>query len=657
VSINFEKVYKNNMDYIHQTMNGLYQDIEKADISEYELIETNGQLNVSINGNILYPDNVQASIENQVSTFLKEPTSFFKKPTRNFDEGFDYVHDKFIMEIEDASPYIQEKRIFSNYHHNIDNLFPYLIIFGIGIGRHIELLVKNADIKNLIIMDEDYSFLKISMHLIDWRPILKYFSRDGYELSFTISKKAELLSRTAINTLFQRFPYLQYYVPYFLHYNSNFFDGIKKDYLNKISLGFTGLGFYDDELLSLTHTIENINNNRAIFLNNKPIPKESNAFIIGTGPSIDDDIEYIKKHQNEAVIFSCGTALKVLEANGIVPDYHMESERPPRMYEYIANNVSKEFLKKVDFIGLNVIYPKVLTLFKSAKILFRAHDCGSSISIDSIPKLDHCNPTVVNAALSFTSELGFSNIYLFGTDMGYKDPTHHHSKYSAYNDKESSISKLKPNTINKKFQGNFDKEEEFLSSEILEWCKQRAENCINDYLLLKRKSINYVNCSDGLYIQNTIPMRSSTIGFKNQIPKKELVAILEENFDHNFIALHNALKNNFEKEKKAYLSKVNTIIDLVQSNPITSYSHLIDIFDKVFCIATDYNLMVEDKDKNSFIRSLLRGTTYHFFSSIYTHSLAMSDKELSFDYINESMKKYVSFLQYTQEDIKGQNID
>lgn len=652
-----EELYEKNLEYLKINMPDLYTNIINTDISEYEIIQTNGQINVTVNGNKLYPDDVRNAIQVQFLDFLQKPSSFFKKPTRSFDEGLGYIHDKYIMDIEASSPYLKEKRIFTNYHHNMDKLFPYLLVMGVGLGYHIELLMRNCDIKNLVIIDEDYCFTKISMHFLDWRPIFEFYSKTkGYQLSFFISKNAINLSKITINALFKQFPYLQYYIPYYLHYNSNFFQEFKEAYLAKTHLGYTGLGFYDDEILSLDHTIQNINNNREIFLGNKSLPENSSVFIVGTGPSVDKDIEIIKKFRNQAIIISCGTALKIFEAHNIIPDFHMESERPPRMYEYIAENISLEFLKQVNFIGLNVIYPKVLSLFKSAKIVFRNNDCGSTIVPDTFPKLDHCNPTVVNAAVTFTSELGFNNIYLFGTDMGYKDESNHHSQYSSYNDPNSKISKLLPRTLaNKTFKGNFDQNEKFLSTDILTWCKQRVENCINDYLIRKQKSINYINCSDGLYIEKTTPLHSKEISIEQN--KTKILNIINQSFSNDFTFLHKNIKEKFIKEKEIYFANLDNIIKILTTQTISNYSQMLDTFDSVFYIASDVPSIDEYGEESSFTRSLLRGTTYHFFSSIYTHALAMSDKNESLNYINESLKKYISFLEYTKKDIKDKTIN
>lgn len=660
MSLDLEQTYKNNMEFLKENLNELYNILQSVSIHEYELIETNGNLNVRVNGNTLYPDNVDAAIENQLASFLNNPPLLHKSfPTMERDQGQDYIHDKYALDIEKDSSYLKENLQFTNYHHNLDNYFPYLVVLGIGLGKHIELLVKNTDIKNLIIVDQDYCFLKISMHIIDWRPIIKHFNQDGYNISLNITGNPEVAPKKLINKFFRVNPYLQYYIPYYSHYNSNYFNAFIKTYADNAHIGFSGLGFYDDEIISIEHTVANINDNRKIYLRNNPLPKHSSVFIVGSGPSIDKDIENIKKYQKNAVIISCGTSLRILEENGIKPDYHFESERAKFQYDNLADNVSREFMKQIDFIGINVVYPGLLSLFKSAKIVFRNNDGGSSITTDDIPKLDHCNPTVVNAAFTFACDIGFKNIYLFGADMGFLEEGSHHSKYSAYYDEKSRVSKIKlHDTITgKKYPGNFTNDEVFLSNKVLLWCKQRLENSIIDYKEKKKKQINIFNCSDGIRILKTTPFHSKNIHLDLNIEKSDILNAVELNFSQETEKLHEILKKNLEKEKNAYCDKVDTLIEMIEKEPITDYKQMVELMNSTFYIASDLESIINHKENSSFRRSNLRGSIYHFYGTIFTHSLATQSKELSFQYINDSFKKVIDFLKFTKKNLEGINID
>ena len=657
MSIDLELTYKHNLEAIKDIGSSLYDDIIDTNIDDIELFNIEDNINLKVNNNILYPDNSALAIKKQVSTFLNAPSAYFKKPTRSINEGEGYIHDRFIEELEKSSPYLKEKNHFKDYHHNMDNFFPIMIMYGIGSGKHIEQIMQQSNIKKLLIVDENYALLKTSFHIIDWRPIIKHFQQEGHELLFIIGKEPKKLAHSMLNDIIKYNSYNLYYLPYYTHYNSDFFTELKNEVTYKINLGFQGHGFYDDELMSLNHTIANIKCKNPVFTNTKSLPEDSSVFIIGSGPSIDNDIEHIKKLKGKAVIFSCGTALKILHANNIIPDYHFESERTYVVQTMLTDSLPKDYLKKINFIGLNVIYPDVFKLFKTTKIFFRENDCGGSIAPNNIPHLHHCNPTAVNATLSFASEIGFKNIFLFGADMGYENEDYHHSKYSVYNDKCSTYFDFKDAIPNQTlYSGNFDQTAKFLSNDILIWCKQRAENCIFDYKNIRKKPINYFNCSNGLFISKATPVHANKIHLNETLDKESVLNGIKESFDCDFEQLHKILKENFTNEKDKFYSTLETIEDFINKKHIETYPELFMFFDKAYVLVSDFS---EDTlhPRSSLTRSLLRGTFYHFFITILSHSLGVIDKKNSFLYINHGLQLLLQFINEVKDSMRSVKFD
>ena len=651
--MNLEERYNKNMSYLKQYWPVVYKNLLLADISNYELsIEKNDEINISVNGRKIYPNNVNEAIEKQVDTFIKAPTSYFRRPSWYSDSGYDFYHDKFIIDIERSSPYIAEKNPFSGYSHNLEGFIPILLVFGIGSGNHIQqLLDKTKEIGDLIIIDENYEFLKISMHLMDWEPIFEYFQKNHHTLHFIIKNNAQNNCYSLLNTIFGNFPYYFFNVYFITHYESNFFKSIKEILLKKINLGIAGIGFYDDEVNGLKHTIENLIEDRPIFRYTDKLPHDSVAFIIGSGPSIDNDIEMIKKLQDKAVVFSCGTSLKILYNNGIVPDYHFEQERDENQKERIITHFPKEYIKKINLIGLNVVSPKIYELFKSSKTFFRINDAGGSIAPDDIPHLDHCNPTVVNATLSFASAIGFDNIFLFGADMGYKDPKNHHSKSSDYYNEDTDNIEFVwlKDTKESKFPGNFDKDEKFYTVEGYLWCKQRVENCIHEYNITKKKSINYFNCSDGLAIDHCAPLHSNKLQICKDLIKEEVIQGVENSFDKNFDSIHKMLEVNYSTQLKIFNDDIISIEKLIQASKIESFGQFFILMKRCFAIINYIN----EPDKSVISRSMLKGTTFHFIASVYTHALAGSNLEASLKYINKCLEKYLDFLDMAKKEINS----
>ena len=646
--MNLEENYQKNMEFLKKGWSQVYISVLNADIKDYELnITKSGEYNIAINKNNIYPARVDLSIQAQVNAFLAKPTMFFKKPTWNRDSEKDYYHDKLIKDLEYSSPYLKENRSFENYYENLDGFFPFLLMMGIGAGYHIEKLIKQSNgIKEILIVDESYEMLKISFHLMDWRPIFMYFKQKGYGLYFVIGKSPENISNAALNTMFRNLPYQFYLIPFYTHYKSEFFDNFKDKFLSKINLGFTGHGFYDDEIISLEHTIRNLNDKHPVYRYKTKLPKDSTVFLIGSGPSIDNDIKYIKEHKDKVVIISCGTALRVLNKNNITPDFHMEIERPTFMADIIKDYGSKEYLKNINMIGLNVIYHGVYDMFKSAKIYFRENDAGSSAVPDEIPKLNHCNPTVVNGALSFFSDIGFKNIFMFGTDMGFRNLENHHSKDTVYYE----TYKLKNMDLEKDtFYGNFNRNEQFLTTPILRWCMQRAENCIKDFKFIQKKNINYFNCSDGLHINGATPFHAKNIKINNSLSKEVMLNAINKSFDSDFEHLHQEIKEVYKSEIDLLNNNIDLIKNDIKSKKIETFKELFFLIARTFELVNKPNY-----NRESYLtRSILKGTIYHFYTAIYTHGIATSDKEEALKYVNESLEKLLEFLDEAKKRVES----
>jgi hypothetical protein len=653
----FNTTYEKNLQSFKQNWTAVYQKVMEADISKYELVLNGDNVNVKVNGHLLYPEDVDTAINSQVQTFLDNPTSFFQKPgyQKLVQEELDdeYIHDNYLQDIQKNSPYLKDPR-FKGYSHNIDHAYPYFLMFGIGTGVHIEKLIKKCDIKNIVIMDEDYSFLKVSMHIVDWHAILVYFSRPGYSITFKTAKTPEYLSYSVINELFAEFPHFISFIPFYMHYQSDFFKAVRKEFEDKIRLALSGLGFYDDEWMSLDYTIKNISHATIpVFKGNTKLPENSSVFVIAAGPSIDNDIEYIKKYKDQVVIISSGTALRILIENDIIPDYHLETERTYSKYVGLSDmGVEKKYFDQIPFIGLNVIHPEVWTLFKHKMIFCRENDCGSSV-LPNIPRLDHCNPTATNGALSFATELGFDNIYLFGTDVGYWSEENHHSKDTAYYDKSCKKHyNMRLFQTTRSLKSNF-REEDILSTEVLFWCKQRMENCITAHEKLPMK---YFNCSDGAYVKGALPLHAKDLLIDNSI-KKEMLYAINKSFitkKKDLVVFKNKTKKIFQKNRTEYIKNLDKLIKLIKESKIETYSEMYDLINLSYNIITTSN---PDKSKGSLTFSFLRGTLYHIYAYIYAHSLAVHNKEKSFEYIHYCFEKVLEFLYEIKSEIKKINID
>ncbi|MGJ8692780.1 MAG: 6-hydroxymethylpterin diphosphokinase MptE-like protein [Thalassotalea sp.] len=165
----------------------------------------------------------------------------------------------------------------------------------------------------------------------------------------------------------------------------------------------------------MTKQIMNVSENKhpSNLLNN--IFKDKTCIILGGGPSLDDDIAWIKANKNNLVIIAVSRIAKSLIAHDLTP--HIIVSVDP--YD-VSFDVSKELLtlpKDVLFLHANCVTPSLAAQWhgKSAYIGARFPWADDND--------ENCNlmggPTVTNTALKEAITMGFSNILLTGVDLCY----------------------------------------------------------------------------------------------------------------------------------------------------------------------------------------------------------------------------------------------
>ena len=164
----------------------------------------------------------------------------------------------------------------------------------------------------------------------------------------------------------------------------------------------------------------------------KDILKNKTAVVVSAGPTLDRNIETLRKYRNNFVLFTVGTAVKTLYANGIKPNFLciIETYNSARQVEGLD-------LEDVNFITEPHSNP-VLRNFKYKNIFshisantptnhFWAEICGEEI------EEYWSKGTVSYTALNCARLLGCSKIILVGQDLAYIEGQCY-SKDSAYKD-------------------------------------------------------------------------------------------------------------------------------------------------------------------------------------------------------------------------------
>ncbi|SNZ12116.1 6-hydroxymethylpterin diphosphokinase MptE-like protein [Hydrogenobacter hydrogenophilus] len=490
----------------------------------------NGEIDLVMEGSRVYNADPRAVAQIQLENFKKQKEGFYLIPSTNRENPEKILDHKYkgkIIDLFGVEPQLDKLRDMVSQELKDGQHIGALFSVGLGFGYHLELLTDTYDIKYLFVVEKDPEVFKTSLYTANWEKLLAHYSCEGRAIVLFVGDDPEELAKHMVYSIGYLYNTpLLYWSPVFIHLFGPFYEQVGKAFSDRIQEISMGWGFFQDELWSLEYTIENIKRELPLFYGKKTVPSDAVAFVIGAGPSLEYALDFIKQSQHRAVIFSCGSSIGTLYEEGIKPDFHVEIERTKMTYDALIKSASTDYLKELTAMYNNPMYPPVADLFKESLMWLKPNDAGSSLFPPDIPRIGYSNPTVVNGGLSLAIHMGFKEIYLFGTDMGYKDPKKHHARGNVALKEGTEFYKEKE-VQEYELEGNFGGK--VYTNGLLLW----ARSMIQD-LLKMTKGVKVYNTSDGAKIEGTIPIKVGEITLRN-FKKTEAIKLINSNFSKDYL--------------------------------------------------------------------------------------------------------------------------
>lgn len=564
MSVNVQQIIKNlearknrNVQYLQKKAPQILEVAKRQSNLECGIYidPSSGKIDLQIEGKRIYNGDPQKITMAQIEDFERYGFKFYFIPDINTQ------YKDIMMDMRHWDEFLNKAREMPNVDYikkpiQKGDKLGILICLGIGLGYHLEIISKRYDIKHLIIVEQYPEILKASLYTIDWQSIIETYSKNNKTLFIFIKENPEELAKEVANYIqFALNTAICFILPVYKPMENPFYKDFLDEFNKRVSQIFSGWGFFQDEFWSLEQTLENIKKEIPLFMEFKKVSSEATAFIIGAGPSLENSFDFLKKNIDKAVVFSCGSSIGTLYREGLKPDFHVEIERTDTTYDALVLGADKEYLKSIPAIFNNPIYPEVSTLFNEKGMFLKENDAGAYLFPAKYPKLKYTNPTVVNGGLSLALHLGFKKIYLFGTDMGYKDPKKHHAKGNVSLDKNTIFFKeVEDNTM--QIEGNFGGK--VYTNFILNWARTWIEDALKIF-----PDVKVYNTSDGAKIKGTLPIREKEINLSNFNKAKEIEGI-KSNFSKDFLKDLDIIKNRLsilEKEIKAFKDYTFTMLN------------------------------------------------------------------------------------------------
>lgn len=614
-------LFQKNMQVFKSRFPSIYKLFENYETKKFKLSldpEMNLNLVDTEAKHYVYASGPQKQAQAQVSRFHEKlQVRKFRVPKTEIYNP-DHIHIPTLNSMVDE----YENHCVKRLDHTPDYILN-LMISGVGMGYQLPILIGKYDIQNIFIYENCKDSFHASMHVIDWTPILDYFSKAGRSISMCIGvspHKALSQIELAIRKLGL---HSQIFTFVFQHSQRKSELDFISLYQKEIRSFLGGLGYFDDEQIGIGHAYHNLLSKHAAFTMPAMKNRSERIAVVGNGPSLDYHLDYLKENSEKLIILSCGSALGSLYRAGIKPDFHVEMERDYAMTDYIKYDTPIEFRKNITLLCLHSVAPETLNQFGKACYAIKIHDAGAPLIHDyfkpqKLVELAFCNPTVSNCAMAFAVYLGFNHIHLIGTDFGVTADGKHHSQNSLHYKMQDFVGK------DSEFDYDYKESNEKLveanfggvvkTHHILDTSRVAIERLL-DFAIKKSPSFKCYNTNNGAKIRNSESVELDNIPKINTINKKSVISGIESDY---FVYKSN---QEFESLKSdTILRKFYGIQDQVKIRPDIDSDHdLIEELNRIFRqISEDYDPVTH---------FLLRGSFSCFFGSIVENTLYTVNKD------------------------------
>jgi len=374
----------------------------------------------------------------------------------------------------------------------------FLVVFGLGLGHHLEPLACATEARWLILVEPLVDFFAHASHVVDWQALVATFEArgGGVQIITDLDPTAMTAAITGVMS--------EHGIPFadgswvFTHYPLWAFAEARQRLHEALEFAFINRGFFEDELRMVGNAVTNFARRDFRLLEARPrLRRVETAVIVGAGPSLDEGLETLRRIRDRIVLFSCGTALRPLLRAGLVPDFHCELENVPELVEVVTAAGKYGDLSQITLIASATVDPGVPPLFAETIFYFRDSVSSTQIFGRRHRFVPLTAPTCVNMGMAMAAYMGFTDFVLFGTDCGVRPGAKRHAEGTIYRDLGVWSERDRKSRPAIEVEGNFG------GVVATDWVYDACRLMLGRAIELYR--FNAVNCSDGAVIPGAHP--------------------------------------------------------------------------------------------------------------------------------------------------------
>lgn len=297
----------------------------------------------------------------------------------------------------------------------IDTRAKTIVIFGVGVGYPIYYIMENLpNVERLVIIEPSGKAIKLMLEHVLLEEVIKKIGT----IDILVARELEDVGEF-IHLLMESDPNLQIV-------DSITFNILYPEYLNRcnymvrasIEMVLSNARAYSDSAYFwLTNTIRNFSHYHYHIEDFIDIFKNRTIILVGAGPSLNKNINYLKEVKDKAIIIAGGSAITVLNNNGIEPHFRMAFDGLPREMRMLENIDTEH----IPLIFGAILYYEILQNYKGPKIFMQTKDAGISEYIlrkSNVAKnLYPSYASIIGIANNLVVASGAKKVIFVGQDM------------------------------------------------------------------------------------------------------------------------------------------------------------------------------------------------------------------------------------------------
>ncbi|WP_417795042.1 6-hydroxymethylpterin diphosphokinase MptE-like protein [Terasakiella pusilla] len=613
-------LFEKNLEFFKNKENSIYEKVVNFTTENSTLMfEGDTAVNLRMGNVNLYGKNEKDYVDSQMEDFLKNPLRLhFTNPSHC---NLSPISIGMLQKLRDRF-LIEHKAEFSTFPVT-DTGFLYLL--GIGLGLIVERLLDEELASNYFLFEPVVEIFAQSMHKMDWEKIYENAENKGINLILIVGEtplQSVLRVEAHIRKIGNTFIDGSYFVA---HYSSWEIEEIYGYLMDRLKSFNYSTGFYEDELVMMRNSYENFKNHTFRFIKNgKYLRQEYPVLIVGSGPSLEYDIDIVRELQDRAIVVSCGTTINVLLKNGIVPDFQVEIENVEDVYKFNKNISEKYDLSKIVLIATNTVHPKVTGLFGETWYYARGALSSTRVFMEPNADLEGTTPLSANPAIASMAVLGFRNMYLFGVDCGRYVGASHHHKDSIYHELGMEEQDFDP-AYGIRVPGNFGGKVE--TTAVLDMSRWVISS------IRKKFGIHMYNSSHGARIDGAIPMAADAIELESDAGRKALVIKTLRDQLKTYNAGEFIADLDFDKFLEQF-TEFGEGFDECMSSLVGKYSSFSEIDSKI------EEFWNTNFDKYKCVFAMIGGSFASMIRLAAFYGCRISDEKARFEYIQIFLEAY-----------------